>query len=113
MTTKGRNKLDSLSSRSVPHFILKSYIQTIFEYERKKEEYHIYWLNKRRKFFDDEYKYCSLSYKKMTKNEISFFKNSLDSYKKALDNKYGCVWEHKDIEVRKSLFLSKFVKNNQ
>tara|TARA_R110002020_G_scaffold58337_3_gene159816 strand:- start:5756 stop:6106 length:351 start_codon:yes stop_codon:yes gene_type:complete len=109
MTTNDRNKLDFLSNRSVPHFILKSYITTIFEYNRKKEEYHIYWLNKRKKFFDDEFRYCSLSHKKMSKNELAFFKDNEEIYEQTLVNKYGAVWEHKDIRIEKNLFLSKLV----
>ena len=62
------------------HFIAKSYITPIFESTEYVTEYHLYWYNSNKNFFEDGNGYTKMSYKKMNKKEVSFFRAVSDEY---------------------------------
>tara|TARA_R100001443_G_C3245393_1_gene151873 strand:- start:104 stop:415 length:312 start_codon:yes stop_codon:yes gene_type:complete len=91
------------------HFIAKSYITPIFESTEYVTEYHLYWYNSNKNSFEDAYGYTKMSYKKMNKKELLFFKSSSSKYELVLENEHGCVWENKALGFDKDkVTLSQF-----
>ena len=91
------------------HFIAKSYITPAFESTEYVTEYHLYWYNSNKNSFEEGYGYTRMSYKKMNKKELSFFRDVSEKYELVLENEHGCVWENKYLGFDKSkVILSQF-----
>jgi len=99
------NKLKQVIKNNTPHFILKSYISTKFEFDRRVPQYHLYWYNCKKQIFEDNHKYKSMSCKEMNKKEKFFFKSILDEYRETLNNRHGVVWENKKLGFDKTLVI--------
>ena len=97
------NKLKQVISNNTQHFIAKSYITTIFEYERKVAEYHLYWINKNKGVFEDMPRYQCMSFKLMNRKEIAFFQSILNEYNVEIENQHGKIWENKKLGFNKTL----------
>lgn len=78
------------------HFVMKSYITTIFESGMQKSEYHVYWYNKNRGIDYETMRYKNLSNKKMNNKEIAYFNEHIHLYTKDMENEDGCIWIKKD-----------------
>jgi len=105
MTTSSKyssNKIIEVIEDRTHHFIMKSYITTIFETDRKKPEYHLYWYNENKMWEDTSMIYKNLSAKKLGKKELKYFFDNQDIFVEVKTNKHGTVWEHKDIGFDKS-----------
>jgi hypothetical protein len=83
-------------------------VTAIFETERKKTEYYLYWYNENKKWEDAEIMYKNLSTKKLGKKELQFFFDNQHIFVEVKNNKSGSVWEHKEIG-----FDKKKVRRNQ
>ncbi len=97
------NKLRDIVKNKTQHFVIRSYMTAAFEYERRKEEIHLYWYNKNSSFDLELGKYQNMSFKKMNKKELKLFESIIDQYIKTVDYEDGCVWEHKEIGFNKEL----------
>jgi hypothetical protein len=95
------NKLNQVINDNTQHFIILSYVTTVFEYNRKKSEYHLYWYNKNKGIDPDDINYKNLSYKKMNNKEIRFFQSIVNQYNLDLDYEDGKIWSHKQIGFNK------------
>ena len=103
------NKLSQVIEDETQHFIAKSYITPIFESTEYVTEYHLYWYNANKSIFESDDRYMRMSYKKMNKKELSFFRQIEEKYIVAIENKHGCVWENKFLGFEKSrVILSQF-----
>ncbi len=97
------NKLKQVLENKTQHFILKSFVYPAFEYQRKKSEYHLYWINMNKGVFEEYPKYKNMSCKMLNKKEMKLFLSILDDYHQAVNNKYGIVWENKKLGLDKDL----------
>lgn len=104
------NKLEEIVKNKTEHFVIKSYLTTTFEYDRKIPEYWVYWYNPNKGPDEENPKYRFLSNKKMNKKEIKFFYDIINSYASAIDNKDGNVWHHKKIGFSKDKVVFKQLK---
>jgi hypothetical protein len=100
------NKLKQVLENKTQHFILKSFVYPAFEHQRKKSEYHLYWINMNKGVFEEYPKYKNMSCKMLNKIEMKLFMSVLDQYNQALSNKYGIVWENKKLGLNKDLVLN-------
>jgi hypothetical protein len=97
-----KNKIEQVIDDNTFHLITKSYISANFESERRKTEYHVYWVNENRGENEDLEGFKNLSNRKLNKNELKFFFNNIHLYELKEDNKYGCIWENKKIGFDKN-----------
>ena len=102
------NKLQQILDNGTQHFIIKSYIYPAFEHQRKKAEYHLYWVNMNKGVFEDMPRYRHMSFKMLNKKEMKLFISIMDQYHTPINNNKGIVWENKKLGFDKTL-----VKNNQ
>jgi hypothetical protein len=100
------NKLNQVVNNSTQHFIILSYITTIFDYDRKKGEYHLYWYNKNKGVDPDDTHYKNLSYKRMNNKEIRFFHSTMNQYNLDIDSEDGKIWSHKEIGFNKDKVIN-------
>jgi hypothetical protein len=100
------NKLKQVLENKTQHFILKSFVYPAFEHQRKKSEYHLYWINMNKGVFEEYPKYKNMSCKMLNKKEMKLFMSVLDQYNHAVNNKYGIVWENKKLGLDKDLVLN-------
>jgi hypothetical protein len=100
------NKLKQVLENKTQHFILKSFVYPAFEHQRKKSEYHLYWINMNKGVFEEYPKYKNMSCKMLNKKEMKLFMSVLDQYNQAVSNKYGIVWENKKLGLDKDLVLN-------
>lgn len=103
------NKLKQVLENKTQHFILKSFVYPAFEYQRKKSEYHLYWINMNKGVFEEYPKYKNMSCKMLNKKEMKLFMSVLDQYNQAVNNKYGIVWENKKLGLDKDLVLNNVI----
>lgn len=101
-STYSSNKLNQVIKNETQHFIIKSYITTIFDYHRKKSEYHLYWYNKNAKVEVDDL-YVNMSNKLMNPKEIKFFKSIMNQYSTDIDCEDGIIWSNKKLGFDKTL----------
>jgi hypothetical protein len=97
------NKLKQVLENKTQHFILKSFVYAAFEHDRKKPEYHLYWINVNKGVFEEYPKYKNMSCKMLNKKEMKFFLSVLDEYHKLVESNYGTVWENKKLGLNKDL----------
>jgi hypothetical protein len=97
------NKLKQVLENKTQHFILKSFVYPAFEHERKKSEYHLYWINMNKGVFEEYPKYKNMSCKMLNKKEMKLFLSVLNEYHQAVNNKYGIVWENEKLGLDKDL----------
>jgi hypothetical protein len=96
------NKLKQVINNNTQHFVSRSFISASFEYDRKVYEYHLYWYNANKGKFEDMHCYKSMSFKLLNNKEIKYFKSIIDEYDKVVDNRYGCIWENKELGFNKA-----------
>jgi hypothetical protein len=79
-------------NRNQEFFIMKSYVFATFEIDRKKSEYHIFYIkpNSNPEAYQEGYK--DLKVRRMNKKEIKYLKSHLDKYKMVLSNEDGSVY---------------------
>jgi len=99
------NKLEEIVKNGTEHFVIRSYLTTTFEYDRKIPEYWIYWYNPNKGIDNESMKYKCLSSKKMGKNEIKYFSSIINDYRADIDSDDGVVWINKSIGFNKSNVL--------
>jgi hypothetical protein len=97
------NKLKQVLENKTQHFILKSFVYPAFEHQRKKSEYHLYWINMNKGVFEEYPKYKNMSCKMLNKKEMKLFMSLLEEYRTAVKNNYGVVWENKKLGLDKDL----------
>lgn len=97
------NKLRQVLTNGTQHFIIKSYVYTAFEYDRKVPEYHLYWINLNKGLLEDMPIFQRLSCKHMNKKEISYFNSIIDKYDAKVFGEDGTVWENKKLGLNKDL----------
>lgn len=105
-STYSSNKLNQVIKNGTQHFIVKSYITTVFDYQRKKSEYHLYWHNKNAKVEVDDL-YVNMSNKLMNPKEVKFFKSIINQYNVDIESEDGFIWSNKQIGFDKSLVKKK------
>lgn len=103
------NKLKQVLENKTQHFILKSFVYPAFEHQRKKSEYHLYWINMNKGVFEEYPKYKNMSCKMLNKKEMKLFLSMLNDYREAVNNNYGVVWENKKLGLNKDLVLNKVI----
>lgn len=99
------NKLKQVIENKTQHFVIKSFMTSSFEYNRKKPEYHLYWYNKNGGIDPETMRYRNMSNKKMNSKEVAFFKSILSEYDTEIDTKDGSVWKHNQIGFNKSMVV--------
>ena len=109
-STYSSNKLKQILENKTQHFVVKSYLTTAFEYDRKVPEYWLYWYNPNKGQDDDNPHYRFLSNKKMNKKELKLFYDILNTYICKIERKDGNVWHHKEIGFSKDKVVFKQLK---
>ncbi len=104
------NKLNQVISNKTQHFVTKSFITASFETDKSFPEYHLYWVNLKKKLFEEDSNYTQMSFKLMNKKEVSYFKSIINDYELKQNNNYGSVWENKKLGFNKNLVLVKQMK---
>ena len=89
------NKLKDIMINDTQHFVMKSYVTTIFESGMQRAEYYVYWYNKNCGIDYETQRYKNLSNKKMNKKELQYFMDNIHLYVKEMDNEDGCIWVNK------------------
>ena len=90
-----KNVLRGMEKDDTSFFVMKSYITAAFEIERKKSEYHIFYI-KYNSNPDAYYQgYMNLKMRKMNKKEVSYFKKNTGKYIEVMDNDDGTVYNLK------------------
>lgn len=109
-STYSSNKLKQILENKTQHFVIKSYLTTAFEYDRKVPEYWLYWYNPNKGADDENPHYRFLSNKKMNKKELKLFYDILNMYVCKIERKDGNVWHHKEIGFTKDKVVFKQLK---
>lgn len=97
------NKLKQVLNNNTQHFIIKSFLTTAFEYDRRIPEYHLYWINLNKGLLEGMPMYQRLSCKQMNKKELSYFWSIAHEYKVVIEGEDGIVWENKKLGLNKDL----------
>jgi len=108
MSTKSSyssNKINQVIENGTHHFVSKSYVSTKFDHDRRKPEYYLYWVNLKKGVFESDPKYHRMSCKPMNTKEKKYFKSILSEYREAVNNKYGVIWENKQLGFDKSIVV--------
>lgn len=92
-----KNKLKQVIENGTQHFIIKSYLTSKFEYDRKIPLYHIYWFNANKGVCEDFPIYKCMSNKRMNRKELRYFFDIIREYDQKIDSIDGSIWEHKEI----------------
>lgn len=95
------NKLEEIVKNGTEHFVIRCYLTTTFEYDRKIPEYWIYWYNHNKGIDNESMKYKCLSNKKMGKNEIKYFNSIINDYRVEINSSDGNVWVNSKIGFSK------------
>lgn len=91
-----KNVLKKMEGNDVNFFVMRSFVYPIFETDRKKPEYHIFYIKKNSNP-DAYYRgYMNLKIRRMNKKEILYFKNNVSSYYEDFKNEDGTVFNLKD-----------------
>ena len=109
-STYSSNKLQQILQNKTQHFVIKSYLTTAFEYDRKIAEYWVYWYNENKGADEENPQYRFLSNKKMNKKELRFFFDNVDQYNAEVNEDYGTVWSNKEIGFNKDRVVFKQLK---
>jgi hypothetical protein len=98
-----KNFLKKFEEDDTQFFVMKSYVFALFEVDRSKPEYHIFYIKKNSN--PDAYHkgYMNLKERKMNKKEIAYFKENQDKYNVDLWNEDGKVFNLKTKPFDKSL----------
>lgn len=87
-----KNFLKRFEQGDTDFFVMKSYITASFEVERKKEEYHIYYIKQN----SNPEAYCegymNLKMRKMNRKEVAYFIENKRDYHPVLDTDDGAVF---------------------
>lgn len=90
-----KNILKKFEKDDTQYFIAKSFLYPIFESDRRKNEYHIYFM-KQNSNPDAYHKgYMNLKHRKMNRLEREHFKENFDKYDKVLQNDDGSIYNLK------------------
>ena len=102
-STYSSNKLKQVLENNTQHFVIKSFLTTTFEYDRKEPEHHLYWVNLNKGVDEETMRYKHLSNKKMNSKELQFFYDNIHNYNEEIQQDSGSVWEHKTLGFDKEL----------
>jgi hypothetical protein len=97
-----KNVLRRFENDDTQFFVMKSYVSAAFETDRKKNEYHIFFIKKNSN--PDAYHkgYMNLKIRKMNKKEIKYFLSKQEEYVVDLCNHDGVVYNLKSKPFDKS-----------
>lgn len=98
-----KNVLKRFEEDETQYFVMKSFVYAAFEIDRKKPEYHIFFIKKNSN--PDAYHkgYMNLKERRMNKKEIEYFKKNQDKYDTVLWQEDGKVFNLKTKPFDKSL----------
>jgi len=102
-STYSSNKLKQVLENNTQHFVVKSFLTTEFEDNRKVPEYHLYWVNLNKGIDEETMRYKHLSNKKMNSKEMKLFQDNIHNYNEEIQEGSGSVWEHKTLGFDKEL----------
>jgi hypothetical protein len=97
-----KNLLKDFEEGETEFFVTKSYIYASFETDRKKEEYHIFYIKKNSNpeaYFQG---YMNLKMRRMNKKEAAYFKSVKKNYDHQLTSDDGVVYNLKSRPFKKS-----------
>jgi len=87
-----KNFLKKFENSDTDFFVMKSYITASFEVDRKKEEYHIYYIKQN----SNPEAYCegymNLKVRRMNRKEVAYFQENIRDYHPVLVNDDGTVF---------------------
>ena len=97
-----KNFLKQFENDETEFFVMQSWITTIFDYDRKKEEYHIFFIKKNSNPDAYQQGYMNLKLRRMNRKEVAYFKENIELYNVELKNKDGTIYNYKDKPFDKS-----------
>lgn len=98
-----KNFLKRFEENDTHFFVMKSYLYPIFEVDRKKEEFHIFFIKNNSSpdaYFEG---YKDLKVRRMNKLEVKYFKANYENYKREMSNEDGVVFNFKTKPFDKKL----------
>lgn len=98
-----KNILKQFEKDGTQFFVTKSFMYAKFEVDRKKPEYHIFFVKKNSNPDAYHMGYMNLKERKMNKKELKYFKDNIDNYDLVMENNYGAVFNLKARPFDKSL----------
>jgi len=90
-----KNLLKKWEEDDTQFFVARSYITAGFDTDRKKAEYHIYFIKKNSNPEAYHEGYMNLKIRRMNKKEVSHFRQHLDDYIDVLSNEDGTIYHLK------------------
>jgi hypothetical protein len=98
-----KNMLKKFEEDDTQFFIIKSFVFAIFEVDRKKPEYHIFYIKQNSSPEAYCQGYMNLKERKMNKKEVKYFKESIEKYDPVIWGDDGKVFNLKSKPFDKSL----------
>ena len=90
-----KNVLETLEGNSTPFFVMKSFIYPVFETDRKKAEWHIFYIKPNSNPEAYYEGYMNLKMRKMNKKEIRYFLSNISEYVEDMKSEDGTVYNLK------------------
>jgi hypothetical protein len=98
-----KNTLKKFEDTDVQFFVMKSYLMTVFEHDRKKPQYHIYFIKKNSNPESYQQGYMNLKVRSMNKKEVQYFlATNKENYHTALENEDGAIYNFNERPFDKS-----------
>jgi hypothetical protein len=97
-----KNFLKRFEESDSEFFVMKSYITASFEVDRKKEEYHIYYVKNNSNPEAYCQGYMNLKERRMNKKEIRYFKENIEEYTIVMNTGDGSIFNFKKKPFDKS-----------
>lgn len=97
-----KNFLKRFEDGDTEFFVMQSWISPIFEHDRKKEEYHIFFIKKNSNPEAYQQGYMNLKLRRMNRKEVAYFKENIQEYQVDLQNEDGTIYNYKDKPFDKS-----------
>lgn len=91
-----KNFLKRFEEDDTEFFVMQSWLTPIFEHNRKKEEYLIYFIKKNSNPEAYQQGYMNLKLRHMNRKEVQYFKQVIKNYEVTLENEDGKIYNHKD-----------------
>jgi len=98
-----KNFLQKIESNEVNFFVSKSYLTVLFDYDRQKPEYHIYYIKKNSSPDAYHQGYTNLKMKKMNRKELAYFLSNKEAYTEVISSDDGSIFNLKSKPFDKSL----------
>jgi hypothetical protein len=90
-----KNTLKKFEDGPTEFFVSKSFVSAIFETERKKSEYHIFYIKQNSNPEAYCQGYLNLKSRRMNRKEVEYFKRNIDNYTETMKNDDGTVFNLK------------------